>query len=77
MDEVNAECEKILKERLEAIKMEEEAEKLKLKSKFKTKKPKNIQPVQPRKLRVIKPPPEPKIVCICLGYSFYIIEALE
>uniref|UniRef100_A0A914L2T0 DUF7516 domain-containing protein n=2 Tax=Meloidogyne incognita group TaxID=654580 RepID=A0A914L2T0_MELIC len=61
MDEVNAECEKILKERLEAIKMEEEAEKLKLKNKFKTKKPKTLQPVQPRKLRVIKPPPEPKI----------------
>uniref|UniRef100_A0A1I8BB12 Troponin T n=1 Tax=Meloidogyne hapla TaxID=6305 RepID=A0A1I8BB12_MELHA len=61
MEEVNAESDKILKERLEAIKMEEEATKLKFKNKFKSGKPKNTQPVQPRKLRVIKPPPEPKI----------------
>ncbi|KAF7632372.1 hypothetical protein Mgra_00008221 [Meloidogyne graminicola] len=58
MKEVLAECEKIRSERLEAIKMEEEADKQKNK---KFKKPKNPQPVQHKKLRVIKPPPEPKI----------------
>ena len=63
MEEVIAECERILKERLEAIKMEEEAEKQRLKNKLKAEKPKVTHPVQPRKLRVIKPPPEPKIVC--------------